>query len=194
MVQLFRSLASLYTLVCVLSVLQLALGLWTLISSGFGFWEAGVSQVALVVSAVYTLVLFFLLRKYQRRPGHKMSRVHDHMKFLAFMFFFWLFFEYIAAFCLFARGFETVLTPCSANWFLSTHCSPLALGMVLPLVNCAIALCARRRIFVRARAIHGEEMVVLPTPPQPVKRVPAWELGSLAELEAGYSQPASVTI
>ncbi|KAF7332939.1 hypothetical protein MVEN_02399800 [Mycena venus] len=179
----FRSLASLYNLVCGLSLLQIALGGWMFYN--FGFEEAGgKSQVSLILAGLYTLLLFFLLRIFQRRPEHKMSRVEGHMQVLAFAGCFHFFADVIVLVGLFPRGPTTELPPCVTR---------LALSMLLPLLNCAIILYAARRLYLRSRAIHGKEMVP-PPPPPPVKLVPAWKLGSVDELEARYSKLAPIAI
>ncbi|KAF7332940.1 hypothetical protein MVEN_02399900 [Mycena venus] len=178
----FRSLASLYNLVCGLSLLQIALGGWVLYS--FGFEEAGQSLAmqVIIIAGLETLLLFFILRKYQRRPGHEMSRVNGHMQILAVAGFFHFFADILVLLHFFPRGSTTELPPCIA---------PLALSMLLPLVNCAILIYAARRLYLRSLAMHGEEMV---QPPPPVELVPAWKLGSIDELEAGYSKLISVAI
>ncbi|KAJ7249772.1 hypothetical protein B0H12DRAFT_1234598 [Mycena haematopus] len=191
---LFRSLGDLYNLVCVISLAQILLGVWTMYS--FGYKETVQSQLILVVAGLYMLPLMYILKRYQHHADHYLSRVYNHVKFLAYMLVLTLFFDIVSGFFFFVGPSKTVLASCGAdNWLPSLRCSPPVLVIILPLVNCAIFLCAARRIWLRARSIYGEEMVPLPPPPPPpVQLVPAWALGSIPEVEAGFSEAQSIAI
>ncbi|KAJ7744219.1 hypothetical protein B0H14DRAFT_2987002 [Mycena olivaceomarginata] len=173
----FRSLTSLYHLICALNLAQLALGAWTLHS--FGFRETGAAQLMLMFVALYIFMLMYFLTKYQHRAGNRLSRVREHITFLVIMVGFWLCVDILAA------AFLVVwAASCPPSQLLSLRCSPLALGLFLPLVGCAIYVHAVRLIMARARAMYGEEMVTVPpSPPPPPKLVPAWTLGRIPGLE-----------
>ncbi|KAJ7886840.1 hypothetical protein B0H14DRAFT_2696956 [Mycena olivaceomarginata] len=173
----FRSLTSLYHLICALNLAQLALGAWTLHS--FGFRETGGAQLTLMFAALYTPPMMYLLTKYQRRAEHPLSRVCDNIIFLYFLGSSWLCADFLATGFLVVRA-----ASCPPSRLLSLRCSPLALGLFLPLVSCAIFVHAVRLIMARARAMYGEEMVTVPpSPPPPPKLVPAWTLGRIPGLE-----------
>ncbi|KAJ7846591.1 hypothetical protein B0H14DRAFT_2771641 [Mycena olivaceomarginata] len=176
----FRSLTSLYHLICALNLAQLALGAWTLHS--FGFRETGGAQLMLMFVALYIFLLMYLLTKYQRRAGNRLSRVREHITFLVIMVGFWLCADILAA------AFLVVwAASCPPSQLLSLRCSPLALGLFLPLVGYdvfSVDVHAMRLIMARARAMYGEEMVpVPPSTPPPPELVPAWALGRIPGLE-----------
>ncbi|KAJ7846563.1 hypothetical protein B0H14DRAFT_3454257 [Mycena olivaceomarginata] len=128
----FRSLASLYNFVCALNLAQLALGTWTMHS--FEFKETGEAQLMLMFVALYTLAMMYLLTKYQRHAEHRLLHVRENIIFLVFMVSFWFCDDFSAAAFLVVRA-----ASCLPSRFLSLHCSPLVLGLLLPLVDCAIS-------------------------------------------------------
>ncbi|KAJ7351357.1 hypothetical protein DFH08DRAFT_860303 [Mycena albidolilacea] len=130
-------------------------------------------------AALYTPPMMYLLTKYQRRAEHPLSRVCENIIFIWFLGSSWLCADFLAAGFLFVRG-----ASCPPSRLLSLRCSPLALGLFLPLVSFAIFVHAMRLIMARARAMYGVEMVTLPpSPPPPPKLVPAWQLGRISGLE-----------
>ncbi|KAJ7351378.1 hypothetical protein DFH08DRAFT_1078412 [Mycena albidolilacea] len=209
----FRSLASLYTLIYALNIVQIALGAW--IMHNFDWKETAEAQFTLMFVALYALPMIYLLTRYQRRTEHRLSRVHENTNFLAFMVIFWSVAEVFAIAFVVMRA-STAGASCPPRRLLSLRCLPLVLSLLLPLAHCVIFVHVAKLIRERARAMYGEEMVPLPlpstpapdpverfirgrvrpmfgeqtvplplptTPPLPVKLVPAWTLGRIPELE-----------
>ncbi|KAJ7122274.1 hypothetical protein C8R44DRAFT_785904 [Mycena epipterygia] len=182
----FRSLASLYRFICVLYLVQIALNIWTMYE--FGFRTTGESQLMLMLPALSGILWLYCLAVFARRTDHHLSRVYEHYQKLAVLPFLLFFAVVFALLFLFARGRETVLSPCAAENFMTAHCALLVFDMVLlPAAIFAALFYSMSRIATRARAIHGVEMVPLPPPspppPPPVKLVPAWALANVSEID-----------
>lgn len=76
--------------------------------------------------------------KYTHRPGHRLSRVDNHIKGLQLLAILWLIsYGYLAALPaarhIFANEFDDVIpASCATDGLISTRCAPLALTMALP--------------------------------------------------------------
>ncbi|KAJ7935753.1 hypothetical protein B0H13DRAFT_1947123 [Mycena leptocephala] len=182
-----QTLSSIYQLVSLLCVFEIVSGAWTIASFGFG--ETGESQLMLMFYAAFSVVALYPLTTSVHRTDHRLSRVDKHVQALSVLLMGWFLILLTATIFLFTRGHDRVLPLCFTDTFqvLSVRCTSIVIDLTLPVAIIAILFSAVCRIALRARAIHGDEMVPLPPPPPPppppVQLVPAWALGNVAETE-----------
>ncbi|KAF7360070.1 hypothetical protein MVEN_00735100 [Mycena venus] len=191
------SLSSLYCLVSILCVLQILSSILTM--SNFEFGETCKSPFSLQLDLISTQVpsQFFhicyagyalgamqYLIPATRRTDHPRSNVNDHISSLASVVLAGFLAYLVASMLIFAP--DNVIPPCVANRFMSVQCAPLMLDLTVPVAIVAILLFAVFRIHHLSRAIYGNELIALsPPPPPPTVLVPAWGMGTVAEVAQG---------
>ncbi|KAJ7229169.1 hypothetical protein GGX14DRAFT_555209 [Mycena pura] len=184
-----------HRLALALSIIYLALAVWTTSLYGFGTLDGLHFMTAL--SAILSSVLLLRLIPYTTRVDatNALSRVGKHFVFIGTLLCVWLTPAVRTFIVIFSKPSTPMLSQCLTDRFLSVQCIPTGVYFILPLLMFATLLRASWTVYHRAVAVHGEESIPLPPGiPHPANffpfktyppghEVPLWMLAHIADTE-----------
>ncbi|KAK7053638.1 hypothetical protein R3P38DRAFT_2851391 [Favolaschia claudopus] len=182
-----RTLSSLYTFTSAISLLQITLAGWAILSFGFNTETSSAGIHSFIALSAIAALFFVYIRRHDRKVNFKSTRtIYGEIQIIVFFMAFWLGAGVlsIATFILtLAESSPAAQREFRLDSFARFRCAILGINACLPFVHCLIFLWMARCLAVPAQALYGEEMVPLPAPPPPVKLVPAWMLAYPEEVE-----------